>query len=194
VYLCAQQLGKFHPDFDPMLAGILRRDEQGVLVVTGDRYGGIIADHLRRRFATAMPDVVERIIFLPLQPTGDYLKLVAAADVLLDPLHFAGSNTSYDGFSLNQPIVTLPTGFERSRYTSGCYRKMGLSQCVANDPDDYVAIAVALGTDAAQRGEVVETIRRASDVLFDDLQAVREHERIFSELVEQSRSLARTSA
>jgi predicted O-linked N-acetylglucosamine transferase (SPINDLY family) len=191
-YLCAQQLGKFHPDFDAILAGILRRDAKGVVVATGDTHGGFIANQLRRRFAETMPDVADRIVFIPLQPIPDYLSLVAAADVLLDPLHFAGLNTSYDGFSLNQPVVTLPARFERSRYTLGCYKKMGLSDCVASDPEQYVDIAVALGTDARFRSQVVERIRQASPVLFDDMEAVREHERIFSLLLRGARSARST--
>jgi protein O-GlcNAc transferase len=119
--------------------------------------------------------------------------LIAAADVLLDPLHFAGSNTSYDGLSLAKPIVTLPTRFERSRYTLGCYQKMSFSDCVANDPRQYVEIALALGTDREFCSAITTKIRAANPVLFEDVQAVREHERIFSELVDASRSVARTS-
>ena len=192
LYLCAQQIGKFHPDFDPILAGILRRDPRGVVVATGDRHGGFIVEELRRRFAATIGDVAERILFVPLQPNPDYLSLIAAADVLLDPLHFAGLNTSYDGFSLNQPIVTLPARFERTRYTLGCYKKMGFSDCVASTPEQYIDIAVALGTDAKFRAEVVEKIRRASPVLFEDMEAVREHERIFSGLLQEARSTRRT--
>ena len=192
LYLCAQQLRKFHPDFDPILAGILRRDAKGVVVAAEDRHGPFIASQLRRRFAATMPDVADRIIFLPCQPNSDYLSLVAAADVLLDPLHYGGVNSSYDGFSLNQPIVTLPSQFQRGRYTLACYKKMGLADCVASDPEQYIDIAVALGTDAGLRSVVVEKIRRASPVLFDDIEAVREHERIFSALIDEARSVRRT--
>ena len=192
LYLCAQQLGKFHPDFDAILAGILRRDAKAVIVATGDLHGGFIANQLRRRFAATMPDVADRIVFIPLQPNPDYLSLIAAADVLLDPLHFAGLNTSYDAFSLNQPVVTLPARFERSRYTLGCYKKMGFSDCVASDPEQYIEIAVALGTDAKFRTDVAGKIRRASPVLFEDMEAVREHERIFSLLLREARSTRRT--
>ena len=191
LYLCAQQLGKFQPDFDPILAGILRADPEGVAVVVEDRRGAYIANQLRQRFAATISDVANRIVFLPFQPTADYLSLVAAADVLLDPLHFGGVNSSYDGFSLNKPIVTLPSRFQRGRYTLACYRKMEVSDCVASDPEQYIDIAVTLGKDAEYRSRIVEKIRRASPVLFDDIEAVREHERIFSALVERARSTHR---
>jgi predicted O-linked N-acetylglucosamine transferase (SPINDLY family) len=191
LYLCAQQLGKFHPDFDPLLAGILRQDPNGVVVIVEDLHGAFVAEQLRARFAKTLSDVADRILFLPFQETGDYLSLIAAADVLLDPPHFGGVNTSYDGFSLHKPIVTLPSQFQRGRYTLGCYRKMGISDTVALDPRQYIDIAVALGTDAAFRHHVSQRIERASHALFEDTQAVHEHERIFRELIEEARSVGR---
>ena len=188
LYLCAQQLGKFHPDFDPVLAGILRGDPQAVIVITKDRHGGFIADQLRQRFAATIGDVADRILFIPPQPTGDYLSLIAAADVLLDPLHFGGVNSTYDGFSFDKPIVTLPSRFQRGRYTLACYKKLGVFDCVASDSRQYVDIALALGTDARYRQNVEQKIRQASGVLFEDAEAISEHERIFTALVAEARS------
>ncbi len=188
LYLCAQQLGKFQPDFDPILAGILRGDPRGVIVVTEDRRGAFMSQDLRRRLAARLGDVTDRIVFVPYQAGDDYLSLVAAADVLLDPLHFGGVNSTYDGFSLARPIVTLPSSYHRGRYTLACYRKMGLLDCVARDADDYIDIAVRLGTDAEYRERMTAAIGAASTVLFEDLEAVREHERIFAELAGRARS------
>ncbi len=188
LYLCAQQTGKFQPDFDPLLAEILRRDPAGVIVITENIHGQFVAEQLRRRLAMTMGDVADRVVFLPAQPHPDYLSLVAAADVLLDPLHFAGGNSTYDGLSLNKPIVTLPFDFARGRYTLACYKKMGMDDCVASTSQEYVEMAVALGTDPALRSRVEAKIRETSGAIFEDAGAVNEHVRIFSELVELARS------
>lgn len=183
LYVCAQQLGKCHPDFDPILAGILRGDSQGLVVLTEDKLSRIVVGQLRERFAATMPDVADRIVFVPFQPYQDYLSLIAFADVLLDPLHFGGVNGSYDAFSLNQPVVTLPSKFHRGRYTLGCYKKMGLTDLVASSAEHYVEIALALGTRPDFHAAMVETIVQASPALFEDMEAVREHERLFDELI-----------
>jgi predicted O-linked N-acetylglucosamine transferase (SPINDLY family) len=190
VYLCAQQLGKLQPDFDPILAEILRRDEAGEILLLEDRRDRLAAEQLRARFAARHEDVAGRIRFVPFQSASSYLSLVAAADVLLDPIHFGGVNSTYDGLSLGQPIVTLPSRFQRGRYTLGCYRKLGVLDCVARDAAHYVEIAVALCTQADYRAQLADKIRRASPALFDDGGAVSEHERIFSQLVDESRSKA----
>lgn len=187
LYLFAQQLGKCHPAFDPILGGILRRDELGVIVLIEDRYG-YAARELEKRFAATLTDVAGRIVFLPRQSYTDYICLMAVADVLLDPLHYGGGITNYDAFSLDKPIVTWPSRFSRGRYTFGCYQKMGITECVASDLNEYVDIAVTLATDADYRTSVEQRIRESAGRLFEDMDAVREHERLFKKLAEEGRS------
>jgi predicted O-linked N-acetylglucosamine transferase (SPINDLY family) len=187
VYLCAQNIRKFHPDFDTILAGILRRDAAGVVVIVRDRQG-CLAEKLCRRFAATIPEVAERIVFLPWQEYPNYLSLVSAADVLLDPLYYSGGTTSYEAFSLGKPIVTWPWRLQIGRTVLAFYRKMGIGGCVANSAEEYVKMAVSLGTAPEYREAVGQEIAAASGELFEDIRAVREHEDLFEQLVEQARS------
>ena len=187
LYLCAQKLQKLHPDFDGILAGILRRDDRGLIVLVEDRHGQVAAK-LRERFAATVTDVAERVVFLARQSYADYLSLLAACDVVLDPLYFGGGFTTYQAFSLDKPIVTLPWRFQRGRYTQACYRKMGITDGVAASPEEYIDMAVGLGSDEDRRAAVVDKIRTASVRLFEDMEAVREHERLFVQMVDEARS------
>lgn len=187
LYMCIQHLGKFHPDFDALLAGILRNDPDGYIVLTEDRYG-YGAKLLRARFQRTMPDVAERVVFLGRQAFSDYLSLLACGDVMLDAPHFAGVNTTYDGLSLDQPIVTMPSNFHRGRYTYACYQRMELNECVASNAEEYVEIATKLGRDTAHREAVRSQIREHRGLLFEDSESVTEHERIFRELVAEART------
>ena len=72
---------------------------------------------LRRRWAEAIPDVADRIVFLQRVMGPDYLNVIALADVMLDTLHFNGMNTSLEAMSVGTPIVTLPGGLQRGRHT-----------------------------------------------------------------------------
>jgi predicted O-linked N-acetylglucosamine transferase (SPINDLY family) len=187
VYFCVQHLGKFHPDFDDVLAGILRQDPRGVVVATQDKHG-FGARRLRERFNATIPDVADRIVFLPRQAFQDYVSLALASDVMLDPIHFGGVTTTYDCLSLDKPIVTCPSHFQRGRYTLGCYRRMGIYDCVANSADDYVRLAVRLGTDRDWRQHVSRRIHESQGRLFEDSQAIAEHERLFRDLAHRSRA------
>ncbi len=184
LYLFPQQIGKFHPDFDAIVGSILRRDPKGRLVILRDRWPRS-AERLQARLSRSITDVADRIIFLPRQNHADYQGLIATSEVLLDPPHYGGVNSTYDGLSLSTPILTCESDYHIGRYTAGCYRKMGLDDCIAADAEAYVELAVELGTNPARRAEFSTRIREASPALFEDTGAIREHERLFEAMLEQ---------
>lgn len=174
LYLCPQTLFKIHPEFDELLAEILRRDPHGELVMIEGR-----TKHwtrlLQERFSRTVSESVERIRWLPPLANQDYLQLLRLGDVMLDPLHFGGGNTSYESFAVGTPVVTLPGPFLRSRITQGLYRKMAeyrpLSETpapVASSKDQYVALACMLAAKGNQRERCREWIERRSLLLFED--------------------------
>jgi predicted O-linked N-acetylglucosamine transferase (SPINDLY family) len=185
LYGCPQPVVKFHPDFDPLLADILRRDPLGLVVInhTDRAHYRHWQELLRRRFATVMPDVADRIRFLPRLGHDDYLWLTTCYDAMLDPPHFNGGNTSLKALALGVPVVTRPSAFLRGRQTLGFYRKMGVQECVADSPAGYAEVAVRLATDAAYREDVRNRIRTAAVALFEDAGPTRELEEFFRQAV-----------
>jgi predicted O-linked N-acetylglucosamine transferase (SPINDLY family) len=89
---------------------------------------------------------------------------------------------------MGAPVVTLPGGFFRSRVTYACYTRMGLMDCVADSPVQYVKIAVRLGTDKAYRDDIKARILARNHVLYEDMEVVREFERFFLTAVETART------
>jgi uncharacterized protein (TIGR03032 family) len=175
LYTCPQTLFKFHPDFDPLLAEILRRDERGVLVLIEGRVPAW-TNLLRGRFARTMPDVIDRIRWVRALPRPAFLALLGGADVVLDPITFGGGNTSYEALAMGTPVVTLPGDLLRNRITAALYAKAGYTAPVVGSPEDYVEMALSLGTDADRRREVSERIAEACQVLYEDEAEVRDLE------------------
>jgi predicted O-linked N-acetylglucosamine transferase (SPINDLY family) len=181
LYGCPQSLFKLHPEFDPIVGEILRRDPRGeVILLSGVRpnWNRLILE----RFAKSFPDVVDRVRFLPRQSYDGFIRLQSVFDVLLDPLHYSGGNTSFEAFACGTPIVTLPSAFLRGRITRGLYQRMNLTDCVVASPEDYVLKAVRLATDEAYRTDVRERIMANSGLLFEDHQSLHEFERFFQTL------------
>ncbi|HWE35046.1 MAG TPA: hypothetical protein VG406_00625, partial [Isosphaeraceae bacterium] len=185
LYLCPQRPLKVHPDLDALLAAILRRDPLGFVILLRGR-SGIAADQLAARFRTTLPDVADRVVWLPWQEEAAYHRLLTLADVVLDPLHYGAGSSCYDIFSHDLPLVTLPGPYNASRYAQACYRKMGLPDLVASSPAHYVDLAIRLGTDPDYRRDVTARIAAASPVLFEDMDVVREHEWFFERAVKQA--------
>lgn len=190
LYGCLQNLGKFHPDFDGLLAGILQADPRARIVVAEDR-AKVAVGVLRARFARTIPGVADRIVFQPSLQHSDYLSLLNVCDVLLDPPHFGGVSTTLDALALGKPLVTLPSGFQRGSYSSGLLRKIGVSELVARDSADYIRLAVEIASDREQNSHLAEKIRAAHPLVFQDQAAVVEHEQIFMQLIEKSRATQR---
>ena len=179
-YVCAQTLFKFHPDFDTTLRNILCADPDGVLVLVEASTAHLTA-LLQRRFETSLADVINRVVWVPGLSRADFLNLLAVCDVALDTLHFNGMNTSLEAFAVGTPVVTQPTALQRGRHTFGMYTRMGIDACIARDAAHYVSIAVALGTDPAERERISAQILARNDCLYEDVQVVREFERFFLE-------------
>lgn len=176
LYLCQQNLRKVHPDFDALVAGILRADPAALIAFLGDAQPGVTR-LLEARLRQAVPEGGERIVFLPRQGEADYLGLLHDAEVALDTPHYGGgANTVYDAFACGTPLVTLPDARSRSRYAAAAYAQMGVAGPVAVDGADYVRQAVALATDPDARRHLSAQITAGLPQLLDDDAAVREFE------------------
>ncbi len=174
-YLCAQSLFKLHPDFDRVLAEILRGDKEAVLhFVEGHRRSW--CRRIVARLERQLPGAGERIRFLPRLSGADFIRAQALADVVLDTPGFSGGKTSLEAFAVGQPVVTLPSRYLRGRLTHGFYRRMGLDDLVAASPESFVAMALKLGREAGFRAEAKDRIAEQAPRLWGTAEAVRAFE------------------
>jgi predicted O-linked N-acetylglucosamine transferase (SPINDLY family) len=165
LYYCPQNLFKLHPDFDAAIRSILELDPEAEVLLLESRKSW--AELVRRRFGRTLGPLQKRLRFLPHMAYADYLDTLTAADVILDPFHFGGCNSSCDALSLAVPIVTLPGLQLPGRFTLGLYREIGLDSCIARTEQEFVEIAVRLGRDPDYRRSVSEQIAACSARLFD---------------------------
>lgn len=187
LYGCLQTLTKMHPQFDPVLADILRRDRTGILLLLGGQHP-FMNQTLMARFKTTMPDVMNRIRFVPRMEYQPFLRFNRVIDVMLDPIHFGGGNTSLEALSYGIPVVTWPSRFLRGRILYALYKSMGMMDCVVNDLSEYADLAVRLGTDRAFRNRVSAKIQSTCGILYENPAGVRELEDFFRDAVTHARA------
>jgi predicted O-linked N-acetylglucosamine transferase (SPINDLY family) len=132
-----------------------------------------------------MPDVADRIVFVPRLQQAEFLNLLNVVDVLLDPFPYGGCTSTLEAFSFGVPVVTLPTELLRGRFTQAFYRRLGVESCIARDKADYVEIALQLGMDKAFRENVRQQILAGQPRLFEDDSAVRDWEQFLRSVTAQ---------
>jgi protein O-GlcNAc transferase len=182
LYFCAQNLIKFHPEFDAGLARILRRDPKGMLVLINNKTAQM-AQLLMNRLRLVIPDASSRIAFLPFLKLDALLGFLQSVDAVLDTPVFGGGTTSLEMFAVDVPVLTWPGPFARSRITHALYRQMGFDGMSASDETDYVERAVRLANDPAWRKGLQEALRQKKHVLYENAALVRELERFFTAAV-----------
>lgn len=185
LYLCPQTLFKFHPEFDGVLKGILEADSDAELVLLQGRVSAW-TNRLRRRWESTLPDGANRVRFLPAVPHEQFIQLLSLADAVLDPFPFGGGNSSYETLSLGVPIVTLPSEYLRGRITHALYQKMGHTSYIASSHEEYVDKALRSANQDTSRMGLRHELQAAAQILFQDLNEVRELEAEFERIVRNS--------
>ena len=188
LYLCAQNLRKLHPDFDVILLELLTRDPLGRLLLIADAQP-TITQLLLARLRRTMPAVCDRVQVLPRLERPQYLNLLQLADVALDTLHYGGgANTVYDAVSVGTPMISLPSPYQRGRWTLGVYKQLGLEDRIARSVDEYLSLAHRCAVEPDFRRSWSTHLLSAGESLFADRNVVLEHEELFLRIIHEQRS------
>jgi predicted O-linked N-acetylglucosamine transferase (SPINDLY family) len=101
----------------------------------------------------------ERVEFVPTQSRSEYLHTYDRIDIVLDTLPYNGHTTSLDALWMGVPVVSLSGSTAVGRVGRSSLHNLGLADLVANDPDQYVRLAVDLAGDLAKLSELRQTLR-----------------------------------
>ena len=163
---------KYLPRNDWTFAEIARRHPEALIVLVGPMGSGRTADRLferiRPHFEQRGLQIEQHLRILPRLDYGDFMGLFAISHHTLDTIDWNGGNSSLQSFSLNCPVVTLPTTFMRGRHTVSMLDVLEIPELVATDAHDYVAISCRLLEDQAFHGAIKEAIAERKGRLFHD--------------------------
>lgn len=168
LYFCGQTLFKIHPAMDNWLGEILRADPKGYILIPAGFTPGL-SDRLQARFERSIPDVVDRVQFLPAMSHMNFMNVLSLSDVSLDTRPFGGGNTSWQAIAAGTPMVTWPGRFLRGRYTAALYQLMNIEEPVVYSGEEYVSRAVQFAKDCDFQRHVLERVAERSDSIFGDM-------------------------
>ena len=186
IYFCPHRISKYHPSFDGLMKRILDCDTNGCLVLKIDSSQSTPVRHLKRRLEKNLgQSLMKRVFFFDTLSYENYRRLFSLATCVLDSPVFTGGYTAYDALSYGIPLVTRPGTIGVQTFTAGFYRKLQMPEMVTHSADQYVEMALKIGTDSDFRDAISRRILDRCDILFCEDLAVREFERFFEKAIQQ---------
>jgi predicted O-linked N-acetylglucosamine transferase (SPINDLY family) len=152
-------IAKLGPDVVSLWAGVLRATPGSRLLL---KWQSLDDDNERRRLGEAFLAAglaPERLELQGFSPHAEMLAQYGAIDIALDPFPFGGGLTSCEALWMGVPVVTLPGDRPASRQSVGFLDHVGLNDCVARSPAEYVECAAALAADSARLTALRRSLR-----------------------------------
>jgi hypothetical protein len=205
LYVVGHPLYALHSDFDAALAGLLLQDRLGYVVIvdsmSSDRpsWQQLFTVRLVGKFSN---DVRARILFITPTDRPDYVGLLMAGHVLLDPFPVSGQlSPSLQALAVGVPVLTKPGDYLGGRLTLALYEMMGLEKerkgvermglknetggasanknpepsLVVATVGEYIATAMSLAHKPSLRDKKSMSILSKRHLLFRDEDRDREH-------------------
>ncbi len=146
------RLDKLNPDTIELWASIINATDASLLLKSRAFSIPELCRHVLAQFA-ARGVAAERIELRGPSPYPQLLKEYGDIDVALDTHPYSGGATSADALWMGVPVITLSGDCMISRQTAAMLHCVGLDSFVAEDPKQYLEIAIR---SSAQRDRLAE--------------------------------------
>ena len=167
-----QSTFKYVPQNDWIFAEIARRNPEALIVLVGHMGHGTIAERLLERMTPHFDKcglaIDQHLRILPRLDYADYMGLFSISHHTIDTIDWNGGNSSLQSFSLDCPVVSLPTSFMRGRHTVAMLEVLDLPDLIAQDANEYIAISTRLLADHDFYAEMRRLIAERKHRLFND--------------------------
>ncbi|MDP2827512.1 MAG: tetratricopeptide repeat protein [Sulfuricellaceae bacterium] len=101
-----------------------------------------------------------RLVLEGHEPRTTYMSAYHRVDIALDPFPYPGGTTSVESLWMGVPVLTLVGKDFLSRQGLGILMNAGLTEWVASDSDDYVALAVTHAGDLHRLAQLRDGLRQ----------------------------------
>ena len=128
----------------------------------------------------------ERLLFMPHKPQiKDHLAVYNEVDIALDSYPYHGTTTTCEALAAGVPVVSLAGSSHVARVGVSLLNAVGLSDLVAEQREDYIAIAVKLAADQERLRQLRISLgeRMKTSVLGDAVGFTRKLEACYRQMV-----------
>ena len=79
-----------------------------------------------------------KVIFMNKLSFFNFNNHIFVSDLVLDTYPFGGCNSSIESLSFGKIVITRPSKYLPGRFTYGFYKKMGITEPIVNNYDEYI--------------------------------------------------------
>ncbi len=186
LYFCSQSLFKYLPQYDYLWPEIALRVPNAkfiFLAISSIHVVKLFMSRVEKIFKKYGLDAKNYCVMMNRQTPEDYMILNQLVDVFLDNPPWSGNNTGLAAIDAHLPIVCYPTQFMRGRHSYAILKMLGVTETIAKSEQEYIDIAVKLGTNKEWRESIVANIARQHENIYEDVECVRGLESFYEQAV-----------
>ena len=137
-----------------------------------------------RELASEYGVAPERLFFAAPMANADHVARYPLADLFLDSFPYGAHTTASDALWMGVPMVTLAGRGFAARVCGSLVKSAGVEELICTTADEYVAKAVALGTNHQERQALRDRLvaNRNTNVLFDSPSMTAHLEALYEEM------------
>jgi len=128
----------------------------------------------RQKIISYFTEYKDRVVILPSMHTGNFYDVMKRSLLVLDSFPHGSCNAALESFYNGKVLVTLPSNYLRGRFAQGFYKKMGITECIVDTPQQYYQTVIKLIEDPKWRQSIEQKIVAKQHVLFHDLESLHE--------------------
>ena len=187
ILLCAGSPSKYNPNHDQVLVQIAQKLGacQFVFFNFSENLTAILKERLIESFKKANLDANQFLRFIPFLKKEEFHGLMQASDLYLDTIGFSGFNTAMQALDSGLPIVAFAGPQMRGRLASSILSRMDLNELVCSSESEYIDLVIELLQNRELLNSVKIKMNQSKDVVFNDLEPIRELEKFLIEQVQK---------
>jgi predicted O-linked N-acetylglucosamine transferase (SPINDLY family) len=189
-------LWKYLPHYDDVFPRIAKELGKCHFVFIRHPKSPQITNQFRQRLSQAFArhglKSEDYVTLLPHMDAERYYAVNQLSDIYLDSIGWSGGKTTLEAITCDLPVVTIPGKLMRGRHSLAILTMMGVKETIGATMDDYVSLAVRLGSNAHWRHQLTQKIAENKQKLYRDMTCIRGLEAFIEEAVSRRLRLPST--
>jgi predicted O-linked N-acetylglucosamine transferase (SPINDLY family) len=154
------RIPKLNDNILEIWAQILKRMDKSRLFLKTKTFNDPAVQKKIKHFFENKGIETNRLILLGHSLTREqHLRMYNQMDIALDPYPYHGTTTTCEALWMGVPIITLEGKAHVSRASVSILQNIGLHDCIAKTPEDYINKAIQMGSDISFLGLLRQQLR-----------------------------------